>query len=194
MVVYAGWTAHAGPSWASLGGLAAAVCCCREGYSQRMTDSGTTRKPRPSRPVLRPQDQVVFNGRKATITEAEAAVGYPVPLPDTSVANQANLDEVWVNDGRRHVWLVFAGKITVSLHPAVHADQARHFERFVVENDATAEVGQVHGQPALIISPNTDACESNPAWVEFYRDGISINVVSHHYGTEILLAAAESMP
>jgi hypothetical protein len=67
--------------------------------------------------------------------------------------------------------------------PAIHSDPARRFETFIAQNNVTAEVGQVHGKLALVISPNTDASESNSAWVEFYRDGISVNVFSHHYGT-----------
>lgn len=164
-------------------------------YRRRMTDSGATRKPRRSSgPALRPQDRPVFDGHKTTIAEAEAAIGYPVPLPNTAAASQANLDGVWMNDATRHVGLVFAGKITIRMLPAIHPDPARRFETFIGQNNVTAEVGQVHGEPALVISPNTDGYESNPAWVEFYRDGISVNVFSHHYGTVTLLAVAESMP
>jgi hypothetical protein len=136
---------------------------------------------------------VVFNGRKTTtVTDAETVVGYPVPLPDTSAASRANLDEVWVNAGRC-VGLVFAGKITITMAPAIHPDPGLAFERFVAENNVIAEVGRVHGEPALVITPNTDAYASNPAWVEFCRDGISISVHSHHYGTAALLAVADSM-
>lgn len=135
----------------------------------------------------------MFNGRKTTLAEAEEAVGYPVLLPDTPAASRINMDGVWMNDATRTVGLVFAGKITVLMRPAICPDPAARFERFVVENNVIAEVNQVHGQPALVITPNTDAYESNPAWVEFYRDGISISVFSHHYGTATLLAAAESL-
>jgi hypothetical protein len=137
---------------------------------------------------------VVFNGRKVTSTEAEAAVAYKVPLPRTSAASQANLDEVWVNSDTRRVGLVFAEKIMIRMQPAIHPDPALAFERFVAETSAIAEVGRVHGEPALVITPNTDAPKSNPAWIEFYRDGISVSVFSHHYGTARLLAVAESMP
>lgn len=158
-----------------------------------MADSGASGKPRRSGIALRPQDRPVFNGRKTTIAEAEAAVGYPVRLPETPAASQANLDGVWMNDATRTVGLVFAGKITVLMRPDSGLDPAVRFERFVVENNVTAEVSQVHGEPALVITPNTDAYESNPAWVEFHRNGISINVFSHHYGTAALLAVAESL-
>jgi hypothetical protein len=47
----------------------------------------------------------VVNGRKTTITEAEAALGYPVPLPSTSAAGEDNLDGVWMNTDTRHVGL-----------------------------------------------------------------------------------------
>ena len=177
--------------------------CCRlllpgrpgSGYGQCMAESGATRKPVRGRlRALRPQDRVVFNGRKVMITEAEAAVGYPVPLPDTVAASRANLDEVWVNSDTRQVGLVFAEKITIRMQPAIHPDPAHHFDRFVAENNVVAEVGQLRGQPALIITPNTDAYDSNPALVEFYRGDIDISVFSYDYGTATLLAVAESMP
>jgi len=71
--------------------------------------------------------------------------------------------------------------------------QSSPFKAFIAENNATAAMGQVNGQPALVIEPNTDAPRSNPAWVEFNRNGIDINVVSSSYGTDTLLAVADSM-
>src|SRR6266568_6420320 len=46
-------------------------------------------------------------------------------------------------------------------------------------------------QPALIIVPRTDGCGSNPAWVEFDRRGVDINVFSSRYGTDDLLSVAD---
>ena len=51
----------------------------------------------------------------------------------------------------------------------------------------------MHGQPALVISPRTDGCDSNPAWVEFKRNGIDIDIHSSSYGTDTLLAVADSL-
>ena len=67
------------------------------------------------------------------------------------------------------------------------------FTTFMRENHATARLGSVDGRVALIISPHTDACHENPAWVEFERKGVDINVVSTKHGTAALMTLAESL-
>jgi hypothetical protein len=51
----------------------------------------------------------------------------------------------------------------------------------------------VHRQPALVITPRTDSCGSNPAWVEFEHSGIDINIYSSGYGTGTLPSVANSL-
>lgn len=158
-----------------------------------MSDPAAARGPIRGRlRALRPEDRYVFDGRKTTVGDAQAIVSYPVLLPNTSAANEANLAEVWVNS-KRAVALVFDGEIVITMAPAIHLDPVRWFETFIAENNVVAAIGQVHGQPALVITPNTDFYKSNPAWVEFYSDGIDINVHSHSHGTATLLAVANSM-
>jgi len=61
-------------------------------------------------------------------------------------------------------------------------------------NKVTAAIGQVNGRPALVITPDTDArSHSNSAVVIFNWNGVSVGIYSHTYGTDTLLAIAESM-
>lgn len=155
----------------------------------------------PVRSNLRPgtlpvrNNEPLIGGRKMTVADARTATGYPIPLPDTSVASQANLTQTWM-DSKHEVALVFDnGKITITIARAIYKDPTQRFETFIRETRGygKASMGRMHGQPVLVIEPNTDAPKSNPAWVEFYRDGIDINVYSHDYGTATLLEVASSM-
>lgn len=62
-----------------------------------------------------------------------------------------------------------------------------------VQNHAAATIGHVHSHPALVISPRTDGCGSNPALVEFDHGGIDISIYSTSYGTQTLLSVADSL-
>jgi hypothetical protein len=136
----------------------------------------------------------LVNGQKATVADAQAAVGFPVPLPNATAASQGSLTQAWKNSEQQQVALVFdGGKLTIMMWPATYQDPASEFQAFIAENNATATMGQVNGQPALVIEPNTDAPHSNPAWVEFNRNGIDINIASPSYGTDTLLAVANTM-
>lgn len=136
----------------------------------------------------------LVNEQKTTLASAPEAVGFPVPLPDTTAASPGNLTQGWMNGAQQQVALVFdGGKLTIMMWPADYADPASEFKTFTAENNASSAVGQVNGQPALIIQPGTDAPASNPAWVEFERNGIDINVVSDSYGTDTLLTVADSI-
>jgi len=93
------------------------------------------------------------------------------------------------------VALVFAaGKVTLLIRPATYTDVTAWFNMIVAEvPPGTAAVGQVNGEPAVVIQPNTDPYGPNPAWVEFYRNGLDINVISTSYGTDTLLSIADSV-
>lgn len=142
---------------------------------------------------------------KTTITGAQAAAGYPVPVPSTTAASRANLTQVWVSNTRyipprwRRVALVFdKGKVDILMHRATYQSDLRYFHAFIAEKNknsgVTAEIGRVNGRPALVIWPDTNAyTHSSPAVVIFNRNGVDVGIYSNTYGTDTLLAIAESM-
>jgi len=120
--------------------------------------------------------------------------GFSVLTPHNSLASQADLSQVWVDKQRGEVALVFdGGKVTIMMWPATYSDPRTEFQTYIRENHITATIRQVNGLPALVISLHTDYYKSNPAWAEFDRAGIDINVVSASYGTSALTAIAGSM-
>jgi len=140
---------------------------------------------------------------KTTVAGAGAKAGYSVPVPSDPAASRANLTQAWVNGNtipseERQVALVFDnGKVQILMHRSTYQSALRYFRAFVAEKDlnrVTAALGQVNGRPALVITPDTDALtHSNPATVNFWRNGILISIYSHTYGTDTLLAIASSM-
>lgn len=142
-----------------------------------------------------------FGVEKTTVAGAQAKVGYPVPVPSTPAASRANLTQVWVAPrNNRQAALVFDnGKVDILMHRATYRSALHYFHAFIAEKKqnggVTAEIGQVNGRPALVISPGTDYSHSNPAVVNFWWNGILISIYSNTkaYGTHTLLAIAESM-
>jgi hypothetical protein len=134
----------------------------------------------------------LFNGTATTVTAAQVVARYPVLTPDVPAARLANLSQTWVA-GRRVALIFGRDKVTIEMAPANYRDALKEFQRFVAQTHARAVVGRVHGQPALVITPRTDGCGSNPAWVEFKHDGIDINIISRSYSTDTLLTVADSL-
>jgi hypothetical protein len=60
-------------------------------------------------------------------------------------------------------------------------------------NAGSTSIGQVNGQPALVVEPDTDATGANPACVEFDLNGTDVSLYSSSYGTDTLLEIADSM-
>ena len=132
-------------------------------------------------------------GKTTTIAGAQSIARFPVLIPNVPAARQSNLTQTWVNT-QRNVALVFArGKVTIMMAPAIYGNAVKEFERFIAQNHVTAVIGHVQRQPALVITPRTDACGSNPAWVEFKHKGIDVNIYSDSYGTGTLLSVADSL-
>jgi len=129
---------------------------------------------------------------KTTVAGAQARVGYPVPVPSTAAASQANLTQAWVapHNARRAALVFDNGKVQILMHRATYRSDLRYFRACVAQKNKNgapgAAIGQVNGRPALVIPPK-------PAVVIFNRNGVSIGVYSHTYGTDTLLAIASSM-
>ncbi len=138
---------------------------------------------------------------KTTVADAQAKVGYPVPVPSDPAASRANLTQVWVAPrNNRQAALVFdRGKVDILMTPYTYQSALHYFRAFVREKrengGVTAAIGQVNGRPALVTWPGTNYSHSNPAVVNFWRNGILISIYSNTkaYGTHTLLAIAESM-
>jgi hypothetical protein len=137
---------------------------------------------------------------KTTVAGAQAVVGYPVPVPSDPAASRASLTQVWMapHNGRQAALVFDNGKVEILMHPATYQSDLRYFHAFIAEKNqnggVTAGIGQVNGRPALVITPDTNAyTHSNPAVVEFNRNGVDVGIYSHAYGTHALLAIASSM-
>jgi hypothetical protein len=136
----------------------------------------------------------LIDGQQVSVADAASVAGFDIPVPDTTVAGPGNLTATWAAADRRQVALVFdQGKVDVVMQPAVYKDPASEYNTFISENNAKAAIGDVNGQPALVISPDTDSNQTNPAWVEFDLNGTDINIFSVGYTTDQLLAVADSM-
>jgi hypothetical protein len=140
---------------------------------------------------------------KTTVAGAQAKAGYLVPVPSTAAASRASLTQAWVNGNtiprkKRQVALLFDnGKVEILMHRATYQSALHYFHAFIAEKNqnggVTAEIGQVNGRPALVVTPGTNYSHSNPAVVNFWRNGVLISIYSQTYGTDILLAIASSM-
>jgi hypothetical protein len=135
---------------------------------------------------------------KTTVADAHAKAGFPVPVPSSQAASRANLTQAWVSTHGRQVALVFdKGLVDITMGPAQYRTAITNFRAFIAEkkkNKVAAGIEVLNGQPALVITRNSSAiCHCNPAYVEFDQNGIDINISSHTYGTDTLLAIARTM-
>ena len=146
-------------------------------------------------PVFGSMEHPYIGATQMSLAGAMVAVRFPIAEANVAIADPANLKTVWVSEKTHQVALVYGnGDVTVMMtSPAPYRDPRADFSAFIRENHATARISSVNGKVALIISPHSDACHENSAWVEFEREGVDINVVSVNHGTAALLAVAWSL-
>jgi hypothetical protein len=142
------------------------------------------------------RDPIVV-GREVPAATAAAEVGFRMPMPQASAMVPAvKVTQAWVDPVRHRVALILdGGRVTIMMWP-VQSGQSGALSRFRLfekTNHADIRIGSIHGQPALIIKQRTDEARTNPAWIEFYRNGIDINVFSHSYGSAALLQLAQHL-
>jgi hypothetical protein len=177
------------PAWvAVVAACSLAAGCQSPPHSQIKVSTG--------RVVLKTSDPLIV-GQRTSVAGASAAVGFRVltPRPSPAIA-RVDIAQVWVNSKLRQVALVLDNrKITVMMWPvqAARRNAVKYFRAFMAQNHASIYIGRVNGSPALVIRPRTDAGRSNPAWIEFYRHGIDINIYSASFGPKALLELAASM-
>ena len=104
-----------------------------------------------------PGNQPFINGKLMTLPEAAAAVGYTIYRPEATIANDANLEEVWVEvqaadvsnespDGFiKHVALNYSSGVRVYLDRPAYEDASTHYADLA---PGLGFVGEVLGVPA----------------------------------------------
>jgi hypothetical protein len=143
------------------------------------------------------QADPLVQGQRVPAATAGAAAGFPVPTPRPDLAGAGSrLSQAWVNRQARQVALVLdRGRATVMMWPVTAANRnpVSYFRAFLDQHAAKAYLGRVGGSPALVIRPRTDAGRANPAWVEFYRDGVDINIYSSSDSAAGLIRLGDAM-
>jgi hypothetical protein len=71
--------------------------------------------------------------------------------------------------------------------PADRKNAVASYKTMIKNHLGTERIGRVDGVPALIIDQHTVVNHSNPAWIEFYKNGIDVNVYSASFTTSALL-------
>jgi|HubBroStandDraft_1064217.scaffolds.fasta_scaffold32043_3 hypothetical protein len=138
--------------------------------------------------------QPLPGGIKTTVAAAQAAVGFPIQVPDNARANLTNLVETWLSPGHRQAALVFdGGRVTIIVQHAMYRDPAAFFRKMRFGMRAKTSIIEVNGRPTLVVFRHTARYNLNPSWVEFDQNGVDVNIVSTTYGTEALIAIAASM-
>jgi hypothetical protein len=87
------------------------------------------------------------------------------------------------------------GKVTVMMWP-IPADRKNaiaYYKGIINDHLGNDHIGTVDGVPALIIKQHTDKKHENPAWIEFYKHGVDVNVYSAHYKTAALVRLADTL-
>src|SRR5258707_3601793 len=93
---------------------------------------------------------------KTTVADAQAKVGYPVPVPSDPAASRANLTQVWVAPrNNRQAALVFdRGKVDILMTPYTYQSALHYFRAFVREKrengGGTPPLAQVNPAPPLV--------------------------------------------
>lgn len=130
-------------------------------------------------------------GRQVSMREALHTATYPVLVPDSADADPTDLTKVWVdNDG--DIGFQYSSNITVMMWPSAYTDPAAGMQNVLATTTARASLIEVDGSPGISLFPRT-AANANPAWVEFVRAGVDINIYSSTRTVDDLVAVADSM-
>ena len=141
----------------------------------------------------------LVGAHRTTLAGASRAAGFAIPMPNVTSPIRSGaagkisrvLSQVWMGAGHEVALVFDGGKATMLVGPATykHAGQAFRTELAAIKVGRAA-IDRINGKPALVVQPRTDYTKSNPALVEFYRNGLDINVLSTRVGTKMLRAIA----
>ena len=134
------------------------------------------------------------SGRKPSPTAIEATpevaqenLGRPILVPNASPASLSCLRDLWiVPESQGHVVMVFSTDVAVYLDP----ERPHDFQAEAASEafSALATVGQVAGNPALIIEAR-GAGGLNPGSVTFNLAGYTVGVFGYYPSSELMLVA-----
>jgi len=176
----------AGPSQARLGHAHGGL-----GFERSLGGPWSAKKP-------------LIAGRPVSLSEAQAALGQPIPLAQDPLANHSVMGRITLaTNGRIHgktdtfVAISYPkSRLAIDYEtPVPYPDPAANYRGYVQDDKQDprlkhlAEVGSVAGRPALIINLDADSIGTNPASVEFVNRGIRIAVIGYQPSSALLRVA-----
>jgi hypothetical protein len=145
-------------------------------------------------PLSMPSD--VFQGPfpgdyQVSLAQAVQSASYRVFVPNSPQANSSNLQQVWI-DNAGDIGFVYTTNITVMMWPSAYPDPSAGLQTVLQTTTAKASLIQVGNSPGIELYPDT-AANANPAWVEFVRAGVDVNISSSTQSVDDLVSVANSM-
>jgi hypothetical protein len=134
-------------------------------------------------------------GQKTDIDSLSKEISYVVPLPESNLANPSNVSQVWVTPSSDAVALMFRANLTILMWPNPYGDRnpADVFRESISNDPAKEYLTTINGHPALAVVPGTALYNDNPAYVEFVRSGIDINLMSDSMSETTLIDVAQTI-
>jgi hypothetical protein len=94
------------------------------------------------------------------------------------------------SDDADDIALQYSSNITIMMWPSAYTDPAAGMKNVLATTTAKASLVQIGGSPGIELYPNT-ANNANPAWVEFVRDGVDVNIYSSTKAVEALVTVGK---
>jgi hypothetical protein len=121
-----------------------------------------------------------------SLEDAQKAVSFGVLLSTSKFADKDSLGQVWVTpssdeETESKIALVYStggGTLTIIEQVKQFGSVDKAFGDVLAQGSAEASVVADGRAPMLVIQPNSDDFESNPAYVEVVIDGVDINIFS----------------
>jgi hypothetical protein len=138
-------------------------------------------------------DLPVFgDGKPSTLADAKKALGGYLPLPDSSDASAANIEQVWVNSGAGEVDIYFSSGLRLLMEPRPELSKAvveEEAQAIVSQNGGASELATINDVIAIVTARDfagNDKCgvsgadcipkQRNPSDVYMILNGVSVEL------------------
>ena len=133
------------------------------------------------------------DGKQVSLADAQAEEAFHILFPTDVLANEDNLQAVWVCPADV-VQLQFSSGVKITLQNNLAKDPAEAWKNLAEQDPTTTSIGIVRGQPASLIDPEKDPTHSIDGGVTVVDGGLQINVSGNgKLALDDLLQVTESL-
>jgi hypothetical protein len=116
-------------------------------------------------------------GQRVDLATADAEIQIPLIRPDTDLASDSSIDQLWAREGEdEYVLIEYESGIDVEIRPSTYGDDPGFHWKNQITDGVPGDIIDVGGYPAFAVPPDSDGSSGS---VDMVFENVNVTIIGN---------------